>query len=89
MPLPGFESYLGDNELAKYDDLAFYYLLMHIDIRNEEIRIELSIPAFDEKGVHLGWKYRVVLPPLSTNTEPPIDTTEIPAPEIKVFRKSA
>ena len=62
---------------------------MHIDKRHEEIRIELSMPAFSENGVHSGWKDRVLLPSLSTNNEPPIDTTEAPTPNIEVIRKTA
>lgn len=89
MPIPGLEGYLGEGEPAKHDDLAFYYLIMHIDKRHEEIRIELSMPAFSENGVHSGWKDRVLLPSLSTNNEPPIDTTEAPTPNIEVIRKTA
>lgn len=89
MPIPGLEGYLGEDDLAKHDDLAFYYLIMHIDRQCEKIRIELSMPAFTEKGVHSGWKDRVILPPLSTNNEPPVDTTEVPTPNIEVIRKTA
>lgn len=88
-PIPGLEGYLGDDALAKHDDLDFYYLLLHIDSRHEEIRIELSMPAFGEKGAHIGWKDRVILPPLQTNGEPPVDTTAAPAPNIEVVRKTA
>lgn len=88
-PIPGIEEYLGDDALDKRDDFDFYYLILHVDSRLEEIRIELSAPSFDENGALVGWTDRIIIPPLSTKDEPPVDTTAAPAPDIEVVRKTA
>ena len=87
LQLPGFEDSFQDDELEKLDDLDFYYLLMFIDEAHEEIRLELSSPIFDEKGMTQGWNTRIVLPPISISSEPLVDTKSVPAPKISVVRK--
>ena len=87
MPFPGFETYLQDDELGKLDDLDFYYLLMLLDETRQEIRLELSMPVLDERGATLGWRDRIILPPISISNEPPVDTKSVPAPDIEVVRK--
>lgn len=88
-PLPGFEAYIQDDGLEKLDDLDFYYLLMHLDEAHQEIRLELSAPVLDEKGANLGWRDRIILPPISISNEPPVDTKSVPAPDIEVVRKAS
>lgn len=89
LPFPGFETFIVEDELQKLDGLDFYYLLMHLDEAREEIRIELSKPVFNEKGATLGWDKRIILPPILTSTEPPVDTKSVPSPEIDVVRKTS
>lgn len=88
-PFPGFETYTQDDDLQKLDDLDFYYLLMHLDEARQEIRLELSMPLLDEKGANLGWHNRIILPPISISSEPPVDTKSVPAPNIEVVRKAS
>lgn len=88
-PFPEFEAFLADDELQKFDGLDFYYLLMHLDETREEIRVELSKPVFSDKGVTLGWDRRIILPPISISSEPPVDIKSVPAPEIAVVRKAS
>ena len=87
LPIPGLEAFLQNDELRKLDGLDFYYLLMHIDEAREEIRVELSSPIFDDKGVMLRWRRRIILPSISTSAEPSVDARSVPAPEIAVMRK--
>lgn len=86
---PGFEEFSRNDELQKLDGLDFYYLLMHLDEARGEIRIELSKPIFNDKGVTLGWDKRIILPAIPISAEPPIDTKSTPIPEIAVVRKAS
>ena len=62
---------------------------MHLDEAHQEIRLELSAPVLDEKGANLGWRDRIILPPISISNEPPVDTKSVPAPDIEVVRKAS
>ena len=88
-PIPELEAYAPEDELQKLDNLDFYYLLMHIDEAREEIRLELSKPLFNDKGVTLSWSNRIILPAISTSSDPSVDTKSVPAPEIVVVRKAS
>lgn len=87
MQFPGFEDLFEENEPAKMDDLAFYYLLMHIDGHNEEIRLELSRPLFNKYGFVDSWADRIILPPISISSDSVITKKSIPAPKIDIVRK--
>lgn len=86
-PLPGMESTIPEDSLRKIDDLAFYYLLVHIDESRGEIRVELSRPVFDKNGETRTLMDRIILPAISISGESPVDTDLLPAPEIDVVRR--
>lgn len=89
LPFPGFESLVGNDGPSRLDNLDFYYLLVHIDQRREEIRLELPSPFFSNKGEHLGWKFRLLLPAVTLTHKVDIDLTTAPTPDIKVNLKMA
>ena len=89
LPIPGLEEF-APCSIVKLDNAAFWYLLMHIDESNAEIRMELSEPVFYSDGTQLDWKDRVILPPISLCFEQPtIDISEAPTPVIEVARKAS
>lgn len=89
LPIPGLEEF-ASRSIVKLDNAAFWYLLMHIDESSEEIRMELSEPAFYSDGSQLGWKNRIMLPPISLCiARSAIDVSEAPMPVIKVARKAS
>lgn len=83
--LPGFEEPGDDTQ--PFDELEFYYLLMHIDENRGEIRLELSQPILNSDGTTELWQNRIILPAIDISPEPLVETVPTPAPEINVVRK--
>ena len=89
MVIPGMEVYRSPEEIARHDDLDFYFFLLRLDENAGEVRSELSAPALDRRGNLLGWRDRVIIPAWRIIDEPLVDEEPVPAPEIEVIRKRA
>lgn len=89
LPIPGLEHLSSQEDATGIDDLDFYYLLIHVDERKREIRLEVSKPVFDEHGDVTQWADRIILPPLSLSPELPVTEQEVPKPEIQVKKRKS
>jgi len=82
--LPGMEDKLNWNTVSE----STYILLFHVDTVKSEMRMELSLPIeMDiEKMRVVGWKKRIILPPVEFS--PPITISESDSePEIEIIVK--
>lgn len=78
-----------EDKTSGIDDLDFYYLLMYLDEKHEEIRVEVSSPVFDKCGNLIEWSRRIILPPVDLAPAPSVAPDEVTIPEVKVVPKNA